>query len=101
MDDEKWKWTEPSPNEPTAEEKERKGMVFLLIIGIILFAGGFFFAWKIGAFDFEAFFGVDTEKLTLSKRRQLRDIVWIFHAPWLAGKWMIWRSATFLLRHRR
>ena len=74
---------------------------YMIAVGIILFAGGFFFAWKIGAFDFEAFFGVDTEKLTLSKRRQLRDIAWIFHAPWLAGKWMIWRSATFLLRHRR
>ncbi len=100
MDDEKWKWTEPSPDEPTAEEKERQGMLFLLVAGIIIFAGGFFFAWKIGAFNFNEFFGVRPED-SFAHRHNLRDIVWFFHAPWLAGKWMIVRSITYLLRHRR
>ena len=93
MDDEKWKWTEPSPNEPTAEEKERQGMRYLLIIGIILFAGGFFFAWKIGAFDINGFFG----KLPAHSRTRTEvDILLLIHCPWIAGAWMIKAAIRYL-----
>ena len=99
MSDDKWKFTEPDAQELTAKQKERRGMIVLLILGIILFAGGMFFAIKIGAFDFNDFWGLDPEKANYRRmREELSEYSLLFHAPWMAGSWMMSSAINSLLR---
>ena len=85
MNDDKWNWTKPDTQEPSAAEKERGGMIMLLVLGLLLTAGGLFFAWKIGVFDHNEFWGLDTperfhkyyrETVEYSMRRGLSDLRW-------------------------
>ena len=80
----KWKFAEPDPHETPYGKIEYGGMMVVLGIGLILFAGGLFFAWKIGAFDINGFFG---KNRSYSPRTEA-EILCLLHAPWVAGAWM-------------
>ena len=102
MNSEKWKFTEPDPKGKSAAQKERDGMIFLLIAGLILVAGGLFFAIKIGAFDLEYFWGLKREMPNYRQmRRTVAEYSIFFHAPWLIGVWMIITAAKSLFKNRR
>ena len=100
MDSEKWKFTEPDPAAPSPEQKERNGMIALLIFGIILFAGGLFFALKIGVFDIDYFFGIDKNS-SHNMHKQALDYAKFFHAPWITGAVMITVATTHLVSKRK
>lgn len=86
MSKNKWDFATPQPDEPPPEKIERGGMMVVLIIGLVLFIGGIIFAWKIGAFDINSFFG----KLPAHSRTRTEvDILLLIHCPWLLGAWMI------------
>lgn len=102
MNNDKWKFTEPDAQEMTAKQKERRGMIVLLILGIILFAGGMYFAIKIGAFDLDGFWGLDPEKANYRRMRaELSEYSLFFHAPWMAGSWMMSSAIRYFLKQRR
>ena len=101
MNDDKWNWTEPDPDAPTVCQKERGGMIALLIIGSLLIAGGVFFAWKIGAFDHDRFWGLDTPYRRLSFHRETLEYSLFFHAPWLIGCMMVWAALRNLCKLRK
>ena len=84
MSKNKWKFAEPDPNEMPYDKIERGGMMAVLIIGLILSAGGLIFAWMIGAFDIKGFFG----KNHGYSPRVEADILCLLHAPWVTGAWM-------------
>ena len=98
--DNKWNWTTPATGEPTAEQKERGGMTALLIMGLILTAGGLFFAFKIGAFDLEYFWGMDYNELRY-RHKDVLEFSMIFHAPWLIGVLMSGAAIKYFWKHRK
>ena len=102
MNNDKWKFAEPDPKEKSAAQKEREGMIVLLILGVILFAGGFYFAYKIGVFDLDSFWGLDPKKARYwSKRQQVSEYSLFFHAPWMAGLWMIGAAVKSFFKNFR
>jgi len=102
MNSGKWKFTEPDPKGKSAAQKEREGMIFLLIAGVIFLAGGLFFAIKIGAFDLKSFWGLKREMPNYWKwRRVAAEYSTFFHAPWLIGVWMIRAAIKSLWKNRR
>ena len=100
MDSEKWKFTEPDPNSPSPEQKERNGMIALLIFGLILFAGGLFFALKIGVFDINCFYGFDANTSPGMKMRA-QEYSSFFHAPWVTGAVMTIAAISHLAGKRK
>ena len=101
MNDDKWKFAEPDPNEKSAAQKEREGMIVLLILGAILFAGGLYFAYKIGVFDLNSFWELDREKTINyhSTRDKVIEYSLFFHAPWMTGAWMIRTAIKSFLKN--
>ena len=103
MNDDKWKFAEPDPKEKSAAQKEREGMIVLFILGVILFAGGVYFAYRIGVFDLDRFWGLDRKKTTgyHSIRQNVMEYSCFFHAPWMAGLCMIGAAVKSFLKNFR
>ena len=101
MNQDKWKFTELDPDPPDAVKKERGGMMFLLIVGLILLVGGGIFAWKIGLFDFAYFWGFDKhDPQNQSLTRTAMEVTQFFHAPWICGLWMVNTAIRYFCRRR-
>ena len=97
-------WSEPDVAGPDFEQKERGGMIFVLIAGDILFTGGLFLAWKAGAFD------MILDGIPLLKSGSSYDDYWrwrqrnhllFFHAPWVFGAWMIQAAVKYFWKKRK
>ena len=104
MDKNKWHFAQVDPNEPPPEKIERGGMIVVLVIGAILFLGGWFFVWKIGAYSFD-FFGSGSSKhlhshLSASAKTE-KDILAMLNLPWIAGAAMIIAAVRHFCRKRR
>ena len=90
----KWAWTEELAKDD-AIARERKGMILLLIFGIILFAGGFCWSWQTGALDAETFTGQKVVKYNLS-------FIWLtFNSPWLIGLSMISAAGKYFYANKK
>ena len=103
-DENKWDFTKPDPQEDPPEVKERKGMTFLLIAGIVFFVGGLWGSWKIGALNPKTFLGIDCSYSTLSYSRSYSDhrfVLMMFNSPWLLGGAMIGASLNYFFRKRK
>ena len=103
---EKWKFTEPDPHEDSPETKERKGMIFLLIAGLIFFAAGLYASWKIGALEPEKFLGkryAAYEYNLYGQRRKSTEhfLILTFNSPWLLGIVMISASLKYFYKNRK
>ena len=101
MNDDKWNWTKPDTQEPSAAEKERGGMIMLLVLGLLLTAGGLFFAWKIGVFDHNEFWGLDTPERFHKYYRETVEYSTFFHAPWIIGSAMVCAAIRNLYKLRK
>ena len=99
-DDSKWDFTKPAPGEDSPEVRERKGMTVLLIAGIIFLVGGLWCSWKIGALDFESFFGMELRDAR-SRHSNISFVWMMFNFPWLLGCAMLWVSLTYFFRKRK
>ena len=104
MDKNKWHFAQVAPNETPPEKIERGGMIVVLVIGAILFLGGWFFVWKIGAYSFD-FFGSGSSKhlhshLSASAKTET-DILALLNLPWIAGAAMIIAAVRHFCRKRR
>ena len=95
-DKNKWSSIQCDPAEPPPEKIERGGMIVVLSAGLVLFIGGLLFVWKIGAFDMNGFFG----KSAGSSPWAYRDILYLLHAPWVAGAWMIKAAVKYFWRKK-
>ncbi len=104
-DDNKWDFTKPDPQEDSPEAKERKGMTVLLIAGIIFLIGGLWCSWKIGALDYESFFGDGARyrhRSIYSNQGSGIGFVWMmFNSPWLLGCAMIWAALSHFFSKRK
>ena len=80
----KRKTAKPDDGDPSSKSPERRGVAFILIVGLALLAGGSLLVWKTDAFDISRF----CEKTGIDGRVAI-DLIFILHLPWLAGAWMI------------
>lgn len=83
------------PDDPTYERRERGGMMFVLVFGLLLLLGGLVLAWKCGAFQTD--FGHD---LGIGSARIAAEWQFALHLPWLCGAWLVLGAARFLRRQR-
>lgn len=100
-DNDKWKFTEPAPQSEPPEAKERKGMLFLLIAGIIIFAAGLYVSWKIGALDPEGFLGYNPYRRGYRSSQNETFILLMFNSPWLIGAAMTGAALKYFLSKRK
>ena len=65
-------WSKEEYDKLTPDQKEEMALKLVLFFGLILFAGGLLFLWKIGFFDFDNFWGIDREKMSFFRYRRVR-----------------------------
>ena len=99
MNNDKWKFATPDPNEPSPQKIERGGMMVVFCIGLILLAGGLFFVWKTGAWDDEFFFGYKIHHTGYPHKTE-RQILGLFNMPWVIGGAMILASIKYFWKNR-
>lgn len=92
---------DPETGGSSLEQTERKAMIFLLILGVILLTGGLLFAWKIGAFDISYFYGLKEGSFNYIHRGTYSRGLLLFHIPWIAGGWLIRNAVEYFLKRTK
>ena len=87
--------TDLAPDDPTYEHRERGGMIFVLVLGLLLLLGGLVFAWKLGAFQID--FG---HELGIRSARIATELQCALHLPWLCGAWLVLGAVKSFRRKR-
>ena len=94
-------WSKEEYDKLTPDQKEEMALKLVIFFGLILFAGGLLFLWKIGFFDFDNFWGIDRSKMDYWRYRRTRsntlDASLLLCSPAIAGAGLIFMALTRLL----
>ena len=99
MNNDKWKFATPDPNEPSPQKIERGCMMVVFCIGLLLVTGGLFFAWKTGAWDDQYFFGYRIDRAVYQHKTE-RQISGLLNMPWVIGGLMMIASVRHFWKNR-
>lgn len=78
-------------NKKKQNEQDRawyQAMIMLLVLGILLFAGGVVLVWKLGVWDIESFYGVKKAE-NLRVYYDVLEYSILFYSPCIVGMWLI------------
>ena len=89
-------WSKEEYDKLTPDQKEEMALKLVIFFGLILFAGGLLFLWKIGFFDFDNFWGIDRSKMDYWRYRRMRsntlDASLLLCSPAIAGAVLMFMS---------
>ena len=89
-------WSKEEYDKLTPDQKEEMALKLVIFFGLILFAGGLLFLWKIGFFDFDNFWGIDRENMSYTRycyvRRNRFHSSVLLCSPAIAGAVLMFMS---------